>query len=293
MVRENDRSLPSTFADTVEPASFFHGPAQEEPLARLEWLVTQQQRCGLVVADPGMGKSHLVVTAARRLGGLGAEVTILSLAGLPEGDWLDLLLDRLPLDPASRAEPIRAWLKLENHLRENTLLGRSTVLVLEDLDRGPTDAREAAARLVTAAEPRFAAATIIATARPDGLGRVPSELRSRAAVRVDLPVWTEADVAGYLRAGLERAGRPGDLFTQAAAATVVRFAVGVPLLVSRLAELALAAAEAECLDRIDAATIEAVWRELAAAEPEHSTLADDASSQIGGSRFRAVRRLWS
>lgn len=291
MVRQPDPSPSSTFADRPEPATFYRGPAQEEALARLEWLVEQQQRFGLVVADSGMGKSHLAVTAARRLGGLGAEVVMLSVAGLPEGDWLDLLLDRLPLDPASRTEPIRPWLKLENRLRENTLLGRPTVLVLDDLERGPADAREAATRLVTAAEPRFATVTVIATARPEGLPQVTDEIRSRAAVRVELPPWNEADVVGYLRAGLERTGRPADLFTPTAAATMLRFALGVPQVVSRLAELALAAAEVEGLDQIDPAVIEEVWRELAAAEPEPS--GDEAAASATSPRFRAVRRLWT
>ena len=99
--------------------------------------MSKRQRCGLVVAATGMGKSHLA-TAARRFGGLGAEVAVFSLAGLPDGEWLELLLDRLPLDPASRAEPLRPWLKLKNRLRENMLLGRPTVLVFDDIDRGPS-----------------------------------------------------------------------------------------------------------------------------------------------------------
>jgi len=293
MVRDTDRSAPATFAAVPEPASFFRGPAQEEALARLEWLVDQRQRCGLVVAGPGMGKSHLAVTAARSLGGLGAEVIMLSLAGLPEGEWLDLLLDRIQFDPASRSEPIRPWLKLENRLRENTLLGRPTVLLLEDLDRGPADAREAAARLATAAEPRFATVTIIATARPAGLGLVPEEVRGRAAVRIELPLWSEEDVAGYLRGGLERTGRPGDLFTPAAAATLLRFAVGVPQVVSHLAELSLAAAEAEGLSRIEPATVEEVWRELATAEPDRASPSGDPAVPEHSGRFRPVRRLSS
>jgi len=275
MVRDTDRSAPATFAAVPEPASFYRGPAQEEALARLEWLVDQRQRCGLVVAGPGMGKSHLAVTAARSLGGLGAEVIMLSLAGLPEGEWLDLLLDRIQLDPASRGEP------------------RPTVLLLEDLDRGPADAREAAARLATAAEPRFASVTIIATARPAGLGLVPEEVRGRAAVRIELPLWNEEDVAGYLRAGLERTGRPGDLFTPAAAATLLRFAVGVPQVVSHLAELSLAAAEAEGLSRIESAIVEEVWRELASPEPERPAPSSEPAVPGQPSRFRPVRRLSS
>jgi hypothetical protein len=104
----------AAFDGGLDPAAFHTAPSHEEALARIEWLLDKRQRCGLVVADPGMGKSHLAAAAARRLGGLGAETAVLSLRGLPEGEWLDLLLARLPLDPASRGEVIRPWLKLEN-----------------------------------------------------------------------------------------------------------------------------------------------------------------------------------
>ena len=173
------------FTGSLEPAAFHVGPPQEEALARLEWLVEQRGRCGLVVGAEGMGKSHLLAVAARRFAGLGAEVAVLSLGGLPAGEWLALLLDRLPLDGRSRAEPLRDWQKLENRLRENALMERTTVLVFDDLDRGPTDALEGIARLTAAVEPRFARLVVVATATPQGTLLVPEAIRQRATVRID------------------------------------------------------------------------------------------------------------
>ena len=293
MVRDRDASAAAPFSGAIHPATFHAAAAHDEALARLEWLVGQRQRCGLVLAGAGMGKSHLAVAAARRLGGLGAEVALISLAGLPDGEWIDLLLDRLPLDVASRAEPVRPWLKLESRLRENTLLGRTTALICDDIDRGPADAREGLARLVAAAEPRFGTTMVVATATPAGLARVPDAIRQRAAVRIDLPAWRDAEVADYLAAGLARAGRRAELFTPAAAATIRRFAAGVPGVIRRLAHLALAAADAEGLMAVEAATIEAVWRELSPPEPQAATPHDDeADEPTARPRFQAVRRLW-
>jgi len=293
MVRDRDASAPAPFSGVLHPATFHATAAHDEALARLEWLVGQRQRCGLVVAEPGLGKSHLAVAAARRLGGLGAEVALLSLAGLPEGEWIELLLDRLPLDAASRSEAVRPWLKLENRLRENTLLGRVSVLVCDDIDRGPADARDGLARLVAAAEPRFGTTVVVATATPVGLARVPDAIRQRAAVRIDLPRWSDADVADYLAAGLARAGAAAELFSPAAAATIRRFAEGVPEVIRRLAHLAVAAAAAEGLTVIEAATIEEVWRELSPPEPQTAASPDATADVAGGEpRFKAVRRLW-
>lgn len=293
MVRDRDASAAAPFSGVLEPATFYAAAAHDEALARLEWLVGQRQRCGLVLAGAGMGKSHLAVAAARRLGGLGAEVALISLAGLPDGEWIDLLLDRLPLDVASRAEPVRPWLKLESRLRENTLLGRTTALICDDIDRGPADAREGLARLVAAAEPRFGTTMVVATATPAGLARVPDAIRQRAAVRIDLPAWSDAEVADYLAAGLVRAGRPAELFSPAAAATIRRFAAGVPEVIRRLAHLSLAAAAAEGLAAVEAATIEAVWRELSPPEPQPVVFCDHAAAAADAEpRFKAVRRLW-
>lgn len=299
MVRDRLTAAAAAFDTTIDPACFHAGPPQDEALARLEWLLAERQRCGLVVAGPGLGKSHLVAMAARRLGGLGAEVAVLSLHGLSEGDWLDLLLDRLPLDPASRAEAIRPWLKLENRLRENTLMGRPTVLVFDDVDRGPADAREGIARLAAAGEPRFGSAVVVATASPAGLSRVPDAIRQRAAVRIDLTPWTEADVAIFLMATLARAGHDSDAFSDAAVATIARFSGGVPRLVARLARLAALGAAGEGLDRVDAATVERAWRELVPEElaAEGPPAADRPAEEAVGSQaprpaVRAVRRLW-
>ncbi len=291
MVRDPLHPKASPFAGTAEPAAFHRGPTQDEALARLEWLLSERQRCGLVVAEPGMGKSHLAVAAARRLGSLGAEVTVLSLGGLPEGEWLELLIDRLPLDPASRAEAIRPWLKLENHLRQNTLMGRPTVLLFDDLDQAPADAQAGIGRLAASAEARFATTVIVATARPDGLAAVPEAVRQRAAVRIDLPPWSEEEVADYLADSLARAGRTTVRFTPAAAATIQRFATGVPEVIRRLAHLALAAADVGDLDQVDAATVEAVWRELSPPEIDAQTPIEPVNEPAAS--VRVVRRFWS
>ena len=140
MVRDHWKFTAPPFDGSLEPGNFYCGTPQEEALARLEWLVEERQRFGLVVAAEGCGKSHLGAMAARRIGGLGAEVVMLSLRGLTAGDWIEMLLERLPLDALSRGEAVRPWQKLENRLRENTLMERTTALLFDDVDHAPTDA---------------------------------------------------------------------------------------------------------------------------------------------------------
>jgi type II secretory pathway predicted ATPase ExeA len=302
MVRDCRPFAAPLFDGSLEPAAFHVGLPQEEALARLEWLVENRGRCGLVVGAEGLGKSHLAAMAARRLGGMGAEVAMLSLGGLPPGEWIDLLLDRLPLDARSRSEDLRPWLKLENRLRENTLMERPTVIMLDDIDRAPADAVDGIGRLVAAVEPRFSRLVVVTTATPAGLCRVPDAIRNRAVVRIELRPWSEDDVAGFLRHGLGRAGADPESFSAGAVATLARFAGGVPRIVCRLVSLALVAAAGDDLPQVDAATIERVWRELVpgsghdAAGPDgRAEWIDDgqsAAEQPPASRVRAVRRLF-
>jgi len=299
MVRDQQPAAATPFSGGLEPATFHAGPAQQEALARLEWLVAERQRCGLVVAAPGMGKSHLLATAARRLGGLGAEVAVLSLRGMPEGEWIELLLERLPLHPLSRAEPIRPWQKLEHRLRENALMERTTALFFDDIDHGPADALEGIARLVAAVEPKFSHTLVVATATPAGLGRLPEAIHHRASVRTELAAWSDRETGDYLAAELDRAGADAATFTPEAVTTLARFACGTPRVVVQLARLAHAAATGDGVDRVDAAMVERVWRELAPNPPSGTHAADGAGDMPPESsatpalpRVRVVRRLW-
>ena len=294
MVRDQWHFAAPPFAGSLEPATFYCGAPQEEALARLEWLVEQRQRCGLVTGDDGVGKSHLATMAVRRLAGLGAEPVLLSLRGLTPGDWLDLLLARLPLDPASRAEPLRPWQKLENRLRENTLMERPTAIIVDDLDHATDDCIDGIARIVGAAEPLFARTVVVALASSAGVSRIPDAIRSRAAVRVELTPWEEADVAGFLARSLERVGGPTDLFTPEAIGTISRFAMGVPRVVCQLAHLATVVAAGERRHQIDSAVVEGVWRELTpAAGPGAPRDRDDSDAVVPANpRVRVVRKLW-
>ena len=301
MVRETPETPRNPFDGSLAAADFFLGPAQEEPLARLEWLVAEQQRLGLILGPGGCGKSHLAAMAVRRLAGFGAEAVLLSLRGLREGDWLELLLDRLPLDPRCAAEPLRPWQKLENRLRENTLMERPTALLFDDLQEATPDALAGIERLVSAAEPRFGRLLVIGTLAVEADGEVVphgglpcGHLFEQAAVRVELTPWSEADTTAFLHWALQRAGRRVELFGEASAATLARLAAGVPRQICQLARLAVVAADAEGLAEVDPLTVERVWRELVPAATARAAAHRQSTAEPprGNARVRPVRRLW-
>lgn len=300
MVRDCWKFTAPPFAGGLEPATFHSGAPQEEALARLEWLLEERQRFAVVVGREGAGKSHLAAVAVRRLAGLGAEVAMLSLRGLAVGDWLDLLLARLPLDPASRSEPLRPWQKLENRLRENTLMERPTALIFDDLDHAPADAVDGIARIVGAGEPLYGRTFVVATAAAGGVMRIPEAIRARAAVRIEVGPWDEHDVGRFVAASLARVGGDEALFSADAIGTISRFSAGSPRVVCQLAQLAIAAAAGDDLEKVDAALIERVWRELAPVaaapavrEPQAAAVVeDDEPVDALRPQVRVVRKLW-
>ena len=157
-------------------------------------------------------------------------------------------------------------------------------------------------RLISAAEPRYARTVVIATTTPEGFARLPSGIRQRAAVRIELMPWSEDDVTGFLARSIRRVGGDEEIFSTDAAATLARFAGGVPRVVSQLAQLALVAAAGDGLTKVDAATVERTWRELApscglaAAAVERPVLQvdDDEADAVPAvnPHVRVVRRLW-
>lgn len=284
---------PAPFDGTLSPATFHVAQPQEEALARLEWLHGQRQRLGVVTAATGGGKSHFLAAAARRLAGAGAEVAVLSLAGLGSGEWIGLLLERLPLDPASRADPGSEWSRLEARLRENTLMERTTALLFDDLDRGPADALAGIGRLTGGAEPRFARVLVVATAVPEALAALPAQLRSQITLRIDLPPWTEDEVAAFLDWERARIGAREPLFSPVAAGALARFTGGVPRRVVQLARLALAAAAGANVATVDPELVERAWCELLPADSPAPAPQATAETATTPATVRPVRRLWS
>jgi type II secretory pathway predicted ATPase ExeA len=297
MVRDNWNFTANPFEATLTPASFYCGKPQEEVLARLEWICQERQRFAIVVGVEGVGKSHLSTTALRRVSGLGAEAVLLSLRGVPEGEWLPLLLERFPLDYASRCESITNWQKLENRLRENRLMERPTVILVDDIDHAPTDAVAGIERLVNSAEPRFSWTTVVGTATESSVENIPHSLQNLAAMRVHLDPWDTDDVYAFLSTAITRVGGDPAIIPSATADTVARFAGGLPRLVSRLTHLSLAAAAGDSLSHVDSSTVERVWRELYPVNGSHDSITRTDGGHSGrlerlGGRVRAVRKLF-
>src|SRR5436190_10411578 len=66
----------SPFTSAIDPDRFFESPTHEEALARLAYVVDESRQGALVLGAPGVGKSLLLETFARRIRRPNREVAI-------------------------------------------------------------------------------------------------------------------------------------------------------------------------------------------------------------------------
>src|SRR4029453_16323482 len=103
------------------------------------------------------------------------------------------------------------------------------------------------------------------------------QLRQRIALHVRLCAFTPAEVAGYIRARLQRAGAAdGALFTPEALARIAEVTEGIPRVVNLLCDAALITGLAEGARQISRAIIDATWADYAHLSPAPVTASPSA-----------------
>jgi general secretion pathway protein A len=230
-----------------------------EAQARIEFVVACGWPLAVVAGPAGSGKSALFAQCAQQAARQGLWVAQIPGAGVSETECLALLAQALkvPHEPAGRCDSL--WLALVRRLDELALEGSRALVLFDDLDEAQPAARQVAAQLVALPA---ACRTLIFTARPDTLSRLPPRLLEQACLRIDLPPLSEEETARYVQAALAAAGRSAEVFREDALRRLHALSGGWPRKVDQLAELALAAGASQQLLHIDADTIDAVHQEL-------------------------------
>jgi type II secretory pathway predicted ATPase ExeA len=248
---------------TPEVGAWYGSPAQEEALARLDFLYQQQRRLGLVLGDPGHGKSLLLRMFARRARRGGAMVALINLQGSGPEDLLWQTAITWGLNPARDETDAQLWRRLQEFLTQQSYLDVPTLLLLDDaLDADPMP-QGALLRLSQLAGDGASRLTMILSGIANRAGRLGGQLLELTDLRIELPAWRLVEVAEYLHAALERCGSRERIFADSAIQRLYDLTDGVPRQVNRLAELALVAGAADRLPEVDAKVVESVFHELA------------------------------
>lgn len=256
----------SPFASRVNPGSFYESPTHEEALARLDFLVDERRRLGLLMGPAGSGKSLVIGLFARRSRDLGRVAVEIGLVGVEPEEFPVLLAIGLGLNPRPGLSGPAIWRLVGDRIAEFRYQQTPTVLLLDDADGARPAVLTQVTRLAKSESGPDSRLTIVLAGQPTPMGRLGTALLERADLRIDLEAWERADTAQFIESSLRKAGRSTPVFGGPAVTRLHELAQGIPRRVSQLADLALVAGAGRNLTSIDAETVDSACRELGTIE---------------------------
>jgi type II secretory pathway predicted ATPase ExeA len=250
------------FTTVGDPGWYFLSPTHEEAQARLDFLVQNQRRLGVLLGPSGVGKSMTLAWFAQRLRRQRAEVVLLSLLGMDNDEFLWRLAVRFGASDRKSIVAARAWQAVEDRLVVNQFQRIPTVFLLDDAEQADHDILRSIHRLVHVEPGSQAAVTLVLAAHSQRAPLLGSRLLELADLKVELEPWDLWQTTSFVQSSLELAGRRGPIFTTAALQRLQILAQGQPRRVVQLAELALVAGSAQQLERIDDSLLDSTSDQL-------------------------------
>ncbi|MEX0676403.1 MAG: AAA family ATPase [Pirellulales bacterium] len=252
----------SPFRGNLDPRYFQQGPAQDEALARLDFLVEQRRTLGLLLGGPGSGKSLLLEFFARELGVVNRQPAVVSLVGIGRREFLWLLGGQLGTETLSSAGEFALGRAVEDHIIANRHQQIATILLLDDADEAAREVLDEIARLARLNQISDARLTMVLAARGRQLHKLGTRILELAELRVDLVGWDQDDTAAFVKKSLAAAGRSTPIFSESALRRLHELTGGVPRRVKQLADLALLGGAGANLAHLESDLIDAVFDEL-------------------------------
>ena len=242
--------------------AFYDSAAQEEALARIDYLISQNRRLGILTGRDGVGKTtllnHVAYEAKRRR----SPSTCINALGMDQQEFVMNVAQSLGAIHHLENSPAVVWRKLFDRFQTNRFQHLDTLIVVDDAHEAESEVLNAIVRFVQWYPAAKSRVTVLLSANTDRVELLGTRLLQLSDLNIELEPWDQEDTIGYIRFALEQAGAERELFDVRAVEEIQRLSEGVPRRVVQLAELALVAGAGQELDRIDADTISAVDDEL-------------------------------
>jgi type II secretory pathway predicted ATPase ExeA len=250
----------SPFASGLETRLFYEGAAHREALARLRFL-RANRRLGLVLGEPGTGKSLVLKVYCRECRKLGLAVASINLCGLSAREFYWQLGSQLAAAVRVEDDLVRLFRQVSDRIHANRLQSLPTVVLVDDVHEAGPDLLAQLMRLAQL-DAAHGAPTLVLATRTAQASRLGEQLLELVDLRIDLEPWDELDTVGYLQLALVEAGCERPLFDDDSLTEIHHLTGGVPRHVNRLAEHALWLGAANAPEIIDTTTIRAAHAEL-------------------------------
>jgi len=239
---------------------YFPSDAHEEALARMLFLVEEQDRCGVLTGPTGSGKSTLFVRLHQQLRRSGRKCCRINLAGLDHASLLHRLATELGVNPASNADPHDLWDQLELIIASADRVCQPWVLLLDHADRLRPGALSLVEQLLHT--PHSRGLVMLFATRAEERTPLLKTLGEYTGLRIELPALTVEETQAYVDHALDRGLVSAPVFTRDAVQLVARIAAGVPRQINRLCRAVLLVASADQRSEIDSELILSVAEEL-------------------------------
>lgn len=249
----------SIFTPAAAREALTDSPVHVEALARLDFLLECKSPLGLLLGPAGSGKTTVLAAFAEQARRRGHLPALINCCG-DDSFVFSRIATGIQAEAAS--DGTQLWRPIVERLEEIRLEGLTAVLLLDDLDRATSAVLSHVEQLLSIPD---APVTVVASARPETVGRLGSRLLEQVSLRIDMAPWTEGEVCAYLDTTIAKAGRAQPAFDTAAAKRLFELSGGAPRRVNQLAQLALVAGAGQKLVQVDEATIDAVQEELSLA----------------------------
>jgi general secretion pathway protein A len=254
--------IESPFGSPPPTRFIYRGETLDEAHARLQFLIDQRRRLGILWGEAGVGKTLLLQFLAGQLRNQGKTVSVLSPVALSSHDFLWEIAVRLGLNPGARMTVGELWNRILGILAVERRLGTQRIVMVDDFDRADSSLASILLRLLQQDSPGQNCTTFILTGNPRRQHLCDEPLLERSELRVELGPWTLEETIAFLEESLGRAGATRAIFERGAMERLHYITQGIPRQVTQLADWALLAGAGQQLSIIDAYTIDAVRDEL-------------------------------
>ncbi len=232
----------------------------QEAEARVDYLLSQQRRLGVLLSSRGGGKSTSLRAILDQHRREGAGVAIVEGVALCVRELLWQVARQWGGSPEVADDPYRLWRRVEEVVTEARWRNRRLLLAIDDAGQLAVDVQQQLARL-TRLESEACLTTLLAM-EPGHVGRLDETLLHLVDLRIDLYAWDEADTIGFVQSALIDAGRLSPVFTDDALTHLHALTQGVPRHVARLADFALLTGAGLLIDEIDAEIVQSAFDEI-------------------------------
>ena len=250
------------FRTSLDPNHYYKSATHDEALARLQYLVDNHRRLGLLSGPHGSGKSFLQKVFARELATQGHAVVSLSLLGISVAEFEWTIASQLGTKLRQDAPTFQIWRAIVDRLIENRYQQISTVFLLDDVDQGSADIITHIIRLVQVDPSLDSRVTVIVTSTGHRGEKLDHRLLDLAELRVELGCWQESETSDYLSHCLSEAGRTEPVFDDGATNRLHELCEGIPRQINQLAHLVLLAGAGQESTSVNEAIVESVYQEL-------------------------------